>query len=457
MGEREEKETVLRIAGEWLQGRGLEVGHYHVKLSPVQSCPPGEYSVDVVRRENHLPGVRDVGEEEGEMSVFDPGVPLSRVLEISVDTGRVENVLAGRDPGVLKKFLVLEQTRSRTHELREMLRRNEDRRRQGLDISAGGVEGDGEGIHGGEGEVEEEEGDGGEEEAAVVLEKYEREIQEIKERQSRSSSRVGGVVEGEEEEREEKKMTGGVLVKKVKKREVVEVNGKGELGGKLKIKAVPMQAEEKPGVEGKEKGKEKGSGSSSNVSLMDDEELRKAEQRSFASVDEQLEKLTQVVEKSKTKVVNASCGSRVGVPPSSAAVPKKKMPQDGPPSKMTVVSGTTGAGTQRTGPPVSIAVSKRKSPQGPRSSTSTHQAVSSASPPDGTRVGKLAVKKRISPINSGGTTTSRAIRTDNLVLDSIRMMNEMEVISTGTGPASPPAVLGKLNPSQHSPIGQQQR
>lgn len=116
-----EQETALAAAHRWLAAQGWteqEGRTYTVALSEVQSCPPGFRCVDVACT-TFVP--EDGADEEPTWNGHAELQRRSRMLEIDLETGAVDAVLAARDQKELKQILELERVQQQSARLEQEL------------------------------------------------------------------------------------------------------------------------------------------------------------------------------------------------------------------------------------------------------------------------------------------------------------------------------------------------
>ena len=120
--------AAIEVARAWLDKKGWDASCYTISIAEVQSCPPGEVSVDVTC--TRMPPEEDAGDatEDGAPDdAVDTRALLrgSRVLEIQ-HSGQpgVSCELAARDLQVLRRILTLERIRGQTQNMEEQLAKN---------------------------------------------------------------------------------------------------------------------------------------------------------------------------------------------------------------------------------------------------------------------------------------------------------------------------------------------
>lgn len=91
-------DLALLSAKSWIADQGWAVEKFMVQVSDLQSCPFGFVNIDVICTE----------------TLDSDLLRSSRVLEVEMSTGKIETVLAARDPAKLKKMVDLEKVKVKT-------------------------------------------------------------------------------------------------------------------------------------------------------------------------------------------------------------------------------------------------------------------------------------------------------------------------------------------------------
>ena len=95
----------LSSAQSWVVEQGWSVENYRIQLSDLQSSPLGFLNVDVI-----------CNESDGADRLI-----RSRVLEVEASTGKIETVLAARDPEKLQRMVELERVKVKTELMQTQL------------------------------------------------------------------------------------------------------------------------------------------------------------------------------------------------------------------------------------------------------------------------------------------------------------------------------------------------
>jgi hypothetical protein len=98
-------ERAIASAKSWVAEQGWAVDNFFIASSELQSCPIGYVTIDVI-----------CCQTDNADQFHD-----SRVLEVHLSTGKVENVLASRNPEQLKKVMDLERVKVITERMQQKL------------------------------------------------------------------------------------------------------------------------------------------------------------------------------------------------------------------------------------------------------------------------------------------------------------------------------------------------
>jgi hypothetical protein len=116
--------AALCSAKSWIVEQGWTPENFSVKVSDLQSCPFGFVNIDIICTE---------------ASDANP-LRSSRVLEVEISTGKIETVLAARDPEKLKKMVDLERVKVKTElmqaELKETTMDRDDSQTEDLALKS---------------------------------------------------------------------------------------------------------------------------------------------------------------------------------------------------------------------------------------------------------------------------------------------------------------------------------
>jgi hypothetical protein len=98
-------ERAIASAKSWVAEQGWSLDDFCIASSELQSCPIGYVNIDVICCKS------DDGDQ----------FRRSRVLEVHFSTGKIENVLASRNPEQLKKIMDLERVKVTTEMMQQRL------------------------------------------------------------------------------------------------------------------------------------------------------------------------------------------------------------------------------------------------------------------------------------------------------------------------------------------------
>lgn len=93
--------AVIEIATKWATTSGLNLERYTIKISDLQTCPEGCFTVEVKWKSKS---------ELSSSSIVSSVARKSRILEVNPATKCVEAVLAWRDADTLRRMMILEET-----------------------------------------------------------------------------------------------------------------------------------------------------------------------------------------------------------------------------------------------------------------------------------------------------------------------------------------------------------